>query len=454
MIAPIFDILGAGYTPEMQGISLSQQRVFDALCLLSHELSIATSLQEVLDVATRRVSQSLGEARMTLWLWDPQLEALQLRGSYAISAADVAASNAIAQTDRFRKHCPVFQSFDRLEALVISPLQDGLVPGRVWCPFSGFAACYAAPVVSLRGALGVLALFSPAPYEDEGFVLQCLQAMAAQLSTSMTQNRLRSELTEKATQLRLTNSQLEHVIDELREVDRVKTGFLNAVSHELRTPLATIQGYAELLEDGAAGDLNPEQNSFVTRISGASYQLKRLVDDLLDLACLNAGKFRLEPRAFNYADLIRDVVGQLQVMSDRKRQTLTLAVESEIPMLEIDPLRLTQVVNNLVSNAVKYTPESGSIHVRVVRDERMVRTEVRDTGIGIPDEHRGMLFSNFHRVDNRLSREDGGVGLGLAISKGFVEAHGGRIDFDSEPGKGSTFWFEVPVPVEAGLSDY
>ncbi|MBO9539219.1 hypothetical protein J7643_01350 [bacterium] len=432
---------------------MSQHRVFDALCLLSQELSIATSLHEVLELATHRVNEQLQDAWMTLWLWDPQLAALQLRGRYALSEADVAASNAIAQTERFRRHCTVFQAFDRLEALATTELQGALVTGGSWSPFSAFAACYAVPVVSLRGPLGGLALFAREPFEDTAFVLRALQAMAAQISSAMTQHHLRTELTEKATQLRLTNHQLEHVINELREVDRVKTGFLNAVSHELRTPLATIQGYAELLEDGAAGELSPHQASFVQRISGASFHLKRLVDDLLDLACLNAGKFRLEPRAFNYEALMRDVVGQLQVMSDKKRQTLTLEVAPELPMLEIDPLRLTQVVNNLVSNAIKYTPEGGSVRVRVLLEERMVRTEVRDTGIGIPEEHRGMLFSNFHRVDNRLSREDGGVGLGLAISKGFVEAHGGRIDFSSEPGVGSTFWFELPVPVDAALAD-
>jgi signal transduction histidine kinase len=395
------------------------------------------------------VNDALAGAQLNLWLWDPKLGALQLKGDYTLSAAEMAARNALAQTDRIKEICPICKCFDRIEALAITDLRGPEGARGLGCVPPDFGACYAVPVISLRGALGVLALNSPQPYEDGDYVLNCMKAMASQLSSSMTQERLRTELTEKASQLRLTNSQLEHVIDELREVDRVKTGFLNAVSHELRTPLATIQGYAELLEDGAAGDLSPQQDSFVSRISGASFQLKCLVDDLLDLACLNAGKFRLEPRALHYPDLLRNVVGQLQVISDRKHQTLTLDVETEIPPMELDPLRVTQVVNNLVSNAVKYTPEHGSVYVRAFITDRMVRTEVRDTGIGIPEEHRKMLFSNFHRVDNRLSREDGGVGLGLAISKGFVEAHGGSIDFISSPGEGSTFWFELPIPSEA-----
>ena len=230
----------------------------------------------------------------------------------------------------------------------------------------------------------------------------------------------------------------------LQEVDRLKSNLVSAVSHELRTPLTSIVGYAEFLEDEVSGPLTPGQADQVHMIQAGARTLQRLVDDLLDFARLESGHFRLLRADADLGVGLQEVVDAARPAAAAARVSLTLSLPSTPVTLSVDPQRIGQVVANLVNNALKFTPPGGRVAVslRATRDDATV--EVADTGPGISAEHLPHLFQRFYQVDTGLTRARGGAGLGLAISRAIVEAHGGRIGVLSEPGQGSRFFFTLP----------
>ncbi|MDB5100786.1 MAG: Sensory box histidine kinase [Cyanobacteria bacterium RYN_339] len=230
----------------------------------------------------------------------------------------------------------------------------------------------------------------------------------------------------------------------LEELDRLKHEFLSAASHELRTPLTSVMGYAEFLQDGIGGPLTPEQLGYVAQIQKGSQRLRRIVDEMLDLARVQAGTFELVPQAAELGEIVREEVLSLLPQAHERQVTLTVEVPPDAMPALVDARRVGQVVLNLVSNALKFTPPGGRVHVLVQRDARGYRVEVRDSGIGIDPAHLHRLFERFFQVDIGIRRAHGGAGLGLTIAKSLVEAHGGTIGVESDPGQGSTFWFHLP----------
>lgn len=237
----------------------------------------------------------------------------------------------------------------------------------------------------------------------------------------------------------------EEQIKNLQEVDRLKGDFINVASHELRTPLSSIQGYAEFLEDGVAGSLTPDQREFVSQIQEGARRLRRIVDDMLDFARLEAGTFSLAPQEACLRQLIQDEISSLAPQLREARLALALELTAEPSWARMDPRRIGQVLLNLLSNAIKFTPPGGSLTVRTRTAEGMIRVEVEDSGIGVSSESQARLFEKFYQVDPSITRSYGGAGLGLAISKAIVEGHGGSIGLESAPGHGSTFWFTLPL---------
>jgi PAS domain S-box-containing protein len=232
----------------------------------------------------------------------------------------------------------------------------------------------------------------------------------------------------------------------MQELDHLKTNFVHSVSHELRTPLTSILGFAEFLEDELGGPLTDEQRQYVLEIVAGTRRLERLVDDLLDFARIEAGTFKLKCQTADLGEKVREVVASLTPQARQSRLDLSLALpDGELP-IGMDPHRVGQVLINLINNAIKFTPAGGSIHVRVVAQDGAggpYRIEVADTGTGIEPGDRQKLFKRFSQLDNAARK--GGSGLGLSISKVLVEAHGGQIGVESEPGRGSTFWFTLPA---------
>ncbi|HEY9856083.1 MAG TPA: ATP-binding protein [Stenomitos sp.] len=240
------------------------------------------------------------------------------------------------------------------------------------------------------------------------------------------------------------NQQLEAMNRSLLEVDQLKRDFLNATSHELRTPLASIIGYAEFLEDRIGGELSEDQAFFVSQIQDGSRRLKRLVEDLLDFTRLEAGSLQLTMREADLGLLIRQVLQALQPQLSAGR----LQVETQLPeapvIESVDPDRIEQVLFNLVGNALKFTPEDGTVRVSLTLEGAVVRVAVEDTGIGIAPEHLPHLFDKFYQVDPSSTRRFGGLGLGLSISKSIIEAHHGTFQVTSSLTSGSCFAFTLP----------
>jgi signal transduction histidine kinase len=236
----------------------------------------------------------------------------------------------------------------------------------------------------------------------------------------------------------------------LRELDRLKDEFLSLVSHELRTPLTSIRGYLELVLDEEAGEINEEQRRFLKAVERNSQRLLRLVGDLLFVAQVDAGRLTLERAEVDLSALARDCVEAARPVADQKSIELSLEDHATEPLLA-DRGRLAQVLDNLVSNALKFTPEGGRVVLRtdVVDDHAVL--EVEDSGIGVPADEQPRLFERFFRAATATEQAIPGTGLGLAIVKVIVEAHGGRIRVQSTQDVGSVFRVELPLSVEQAV---
>lgn len=237
---------------------------------------------------------------------------------------------------------------------------------------------------------------------------------------------------------------LEAATARAEDANRSKTAFLANMSHELRTPLNGVAAGAGLL---SASGLPPKQQGLVDIISGASDQLGRLIDDLLDLTRIESGALTLDESATDLRALVDDVCQLARLRADEKGVALAMEVgPGNDGLVMVDSARLKQVLGNLLSNAIKFTAE-GEVKLSLQRSGDGYRFEVRDTGIGFEDHHREMIFERFHQADPTITRRFGGTGLGLAICRDIVEAMGGAIDCASQPGAGSSFWFEVELAV-------
>ena len=233
-------------------------------------------------------------------------------------------------------------------------------------------------------------------------------------------------------------------ISERKEIDRMKNEFISIVSHELRTPLTAIKGSLGLLNGGVLGTLPEKATGIVRMALGNTDRLIRLINDILDIEKIEAGKqeFFFEP--MDIGKLIQSTLDGLQSMAEEADVCLACSVQPIVA--EVDHDRMVQVITNLVSNAVKFSPKGAEVRVeqQILENDRL-KVSVHDQGSGIPEEQKHKLFQKFQQLDSSNRRKKGGTGLGLSISKEIVEIHGGHIDVDSRPGEGSVFYFDIPL---------
>jgi signal transduction histidine kinase len=239
--------------------------------------------------------------------------------------------------------------------------------------------------------------------------------------------------------------QLAEARDAAVSANQSKSEFVSVVSHELKIPMTSIKGYSDLMLSGATGQLNENQTSFLTTIRNNVNRMAALVTDLGDISRIEGGNLRLEPRNVAIWDVIDEAVTLTLPQITQKHQTITVDIPVELPKGWCDRSRITQVLTNLLNNANKYTPEGGAIIVHAVIKNDMIQIKVEDNGLGMTAEDQLKLFSKFFRSADDKVREAPGTGLGLSITKNLIELQGGKIWFESEFRKGTSFYFTVPI---------
>lgn len=227
-------------------------------------------------------------------------------------------------------------------------------------------------------------------------------------------------------------------------VNRTKRQFLSNVSHELRTPLNLIMGYSDLLYEDYLGQTNEEQKKYLEVIKKSGNRLLLLINSMIELSAAEEGKLELNIKEVSAPAIIKDIKNSTLPMAKKKHINLDFELENDITIIHIDKNKLKTILYNLINNAIKFTPEMGGIKVTISREKDMLKFSVKDTGIGIDEKDLDKLFQPFLQIDPALTRRYEGVGLGLMIVKRFVEMHGGNIQVNSEPDKGSDFTFIIP----------
>jgi signal transduction histidine kinase len=292
------------------------------------------------------------------------------------------------------------------------------------------------PLIREGVPVGVMVLTRPTvrPFNDNHIAL--VTTFADQAAIAIENVRLFDEIQDKSRQLEIASQH--------------KSQFLANMSHELRTPLNAILGYTELMADGAYGEPSEKMLGILKRLEANGRHLLGLINDVLDLSKIEAGQLVLELSDYCIQDIAQTVRSTLEPLAADKKLAFKVDMPSELPPGRGDGRRLTQVLINLVGNAIKFT-DAGEIAIKAEANNGSFYVSVRDTGPGISATDQAKLFQEFQQADNAITRKKGGTGLGLAISKRIVEMHGGRIWVESQPGKGSTFAFTLPVIVERQL---
>ena len=296
---------------------------------------------------------------------------------------------------------------------------------------AGYRTIVATPLLREGTAVGVIMIrrMDPDPFTDKQLAL--LQTFADQAVIAIENVRLFTELQDRTAQLQVAN--------------RHKDEFLANMSHELRTPLNAIIGFSEVMIERMFGDINEKQEEYLNDILSSGRHLLSLINDILDLSKIEAGKMELDVADFNLAVAIDNALTLVHERASRRGLVLTQDVDTRIGDFRGDERKVKQVLLNLLSNAIKFTPEGGRIEVRAVLKGDVVEISVADSGVGIAQEDQEAVFEEFRQVGTDVARKHEGTGLGLALTRRFVELHGGNIWLESEVGVGSTFTFALPV---------
>lgn len=392
-------------------------------------LNQAETLTEIFQMAVEVIQQTLKSDRAALLTQDTQGK-ISYQASLGIS-------------DAYKKYIEEYLEFWNSQLgsdFIIIPNQENEREVNLLEALrqsEGIRSTASFPLCYKDRPLGKLIVYYNTPHHFQTDEIQLAKTIATYVATIVTRKRGEEALRDSNDRLSITNA-------ELARATRLKDEFLANMSHELRTPLNAILGMSEGLEEEVLGPINYRQKKAVATITRSGKHLLELINDILDLAKIESGKLELEMTHVSVTNLCESSLTFVKQMALNKNIVLSAKLPHNIGTIYADDRRMRQVLINLLSNAVKFTPNDGTVILRVRREEQFLVFEVEDTGIGIAPENMDKLFESFVQIDSSLSRQYSGTGLGLSLVRRLLELHGGNVNVESEVGKGSCFRVRVP----------
>jgi signal transduction histidine kinase len=401
-----------------------------ALGAVGQALSSTLDVDVVLDTIVTRANDLIGADGCTIFEYDEVTEHFRLRATRNLEPrlVELACGTPLRKGDQgILGQLPIerqaVQVPDITAGSYSSPISDALIE-------AGYRAVVAVPLIREDHLIGALTMNRKTPGEFPRETIELLRTFATQSALAIQNARLFRELADKSRQLEIASQH--------------KSEFLANMSHELRTPLNAIIGFSEVLGERMFGELNEKQDEYLKDIYASGQHLLSLINNILDLSKIEAGRMELEVIDFDLPTAIDNALTLVRERAGRRSIALHMAVDEQLGQTRADERKIKQVLLNLLSNAIKFTPEGGRIEVRAIPVDGAVEVSVSDTGLGIAPEDQEAIFEEFRQVGTADKKVEG-TGLGLALSRKFIELHGGKIWVKSQVGQGSTFTFTVPV---------
>jgi signal transduction histidine kinase len=398
-----------------------------ALGDVTQAVNSTLDLETVLSTIVAKAVQLSRADSGVIYVFEEQDQRFRVRATFGLSEELVAAIRDQADTIRQATLDREPQETPDIGDETPSPLRD--IAMR-----AGLRARLVMPLVGSNRVIGALVIRRKQSGNFSKQTIQLLKTFAAHSVLAIQNARLFREIEEKGR--------------ELAEASKHKSQFLANMSHELRTPLNAILGYTELILDSIYGEMSEKARAVLERLQANGEHLLGLINDVLDLSKIEAGQLTLSLDDYSLSDVVHGVVSAVEPLAAEKRLAFKAEVAPDLPTGRGDGRRLSQVLLNLVGNAIKFT-DTGEVAIRASTTNGAFTVAVCDTGPGIPSADQAKIFEEFQQADSSITRKKGGTGLGLSIAKRIIEMHGGRLWVESEPGKGSIFYFTLPVRVEA-----
>jgi signal transduction histidine kinase len=402
-----------------------------ALGEVSQAVSSTLNPENVLNTIVAKAVQLSSTTAGSIYVFDAQQQIFDLRATYGMDAATIAAFAAYKMAISEKN---VAMALARQEPVQIPDFRDEPAgPMKDLILGSGYRAILVAPLLWQEEIAGLLVVRRREPGEFPKSTVDLIKTFAAQSVQAIENARLFSELEEKSLQVEIES--------------RHKSQFLANMSHELRTPLNAILGYTELVLDRIYGEIPDRMRGVMERVQFNGHHLLKLINDVLDLAKIEAGQFTLEMAEYSMKDVVEGVLDAVEPLAGGKRIAVRGEISPNLPLGWGDEGRVRQVLLNLVGNAIKFT-DAGEVSVRASAVDHSLLVAVKDTGSGISETDQSRIFDEFQQADSSSIRRKGGTGLGLSIAKRIIEMHGGCIWVESALGEGSTFSFTLPIAQE------
>jgi signal transduction histidine kinase len=402
-----------------------------ALGEVSQAVSSTLDLQKVLATIVAHAAELSGTESGAIYEFDEESEEFQLRATHRMSEELI---KSIQEAGGKMGETALGRAGVNREAVQIPDiLEEPTYPTSETMQQEGFRALLAVPLLREDRLIGGLVVRRRAPGQFQKETVDLLQTFATQSALAIQNARLFREIKAKGRELEIASKH--------------KSDFLANMSHELRTPLNAILGYTELIIDKIYGEVPENIQEVLERVEKNGRHLLGLINDVLDLSKIEAGQLVLSLDDYSMKEVVHTVFTSVESLAAEKNLELKVSVSPEVAHGKGDQQRISQVFLNLVGNAIKFT-EAGEVRIEATASNDNFVVSVSDTGPGLSEADQQMIFEEFHQVDGSSTRKKGGTGLGLSIAKKIVEMHGGRIWVESTEGKGSTFWFTLPVRVE------